>query len=148
MASPEITSQALTILTGWKEIANHLGRSVRTVQRYERELGLPVRRSASYATGSVIATTAELDAWVSARPLRSFFSLRQEPNGRDALANLQESLAEHHRLREDMARFRVELHTSMEAVRAQVEALQAGRPADSLQRSNNVLSFDLKQRPN
>jgi len=35
---------ALEILSGWKEIACHLGRGVRTVQRYERELGLPIRR--------------------------------------------------------------------------------------------------------
>ena len=31
-------------LQGWKEIASELGRSVRTVQRWERTLGLPVRR--------------------------------------------------------------------------------------------------------
>ena len=34
----------LEILTGWNEIANYLGMGVRTVQRYERELGLPIRR--------------------------------------------------------------------------------------------------------
>lgn len=30
-------------LTGWKEIANYLGKGVRAVQRYERKFGLPVR---------------------------------------------------------------------------------------------------------
>jgi hypothetical protein len=31
-------------LNGWKEIAAYLGRSVRTVQRWEKDFGLPVRR--------------------------------------------------------------------------------------------------------
>ena len=31
-------------LNTWKEIATYMGRGVRTVQRWERELGLPVRR--------------------------------------------------------------------------------------------------------
>jgi hypothetical protein len=31
-------------LNSWKEIASYMGRGVRTVQRYERELHLPVGR--------------------------------------------------------------------------------------------------------
>jgi len=54
------------ILSGWKDIANYLGKGVRTVQRYELELGLPVRRPAGKAQGSVIATRSELDGWVAA----------------------------------------------------------------------------------
>ena len=30
-------------LNGWKEIANHLGKAVRTAQRWEQDLDLPVR---------------------------------------------------------------------------------------------------------
>lgn len=56
-----------TILTGWKEIANYLRKGVRTVQRYERELGLPVGRSSGKAMGSVIASKADLEDWVSGR---------------------------------------------------------------------------------
>jgi hypothetical protein len=51
------------LLTSWKEIAAHLGKGVRTVQRWEREMGLPVRRP----TGSrhiVVAIASELDQWV------------------------------------------------------------------------------------
>ena len=50
------------ILSGWKEIANYLGRGVRTVQRYEIEKHLPIRRPAGE---SVIATKTEIDRWVS-----------------------------------------------------------------------------------
>ena len=35
-----------SVLNSWKEIASYLGRSVRTVQRWEREFGLPVHRPA------------------------------------------------------------------------------------------------------
>lgn len=55
-------------LDSWKEIAAHLGRDVRTVQRWEARDGLPVRRLQS---GSVFAYAAELDAWRDARGARS-----------------------------------------------------------------------------
>jgi len=54
-------TQRLEIINGWKEIANYLGKGVRTVQRYERVLGLPVRRAARKSITSVIATKVELD---------------------------------------------------------------------------------------
>src|ERR1051325_6803979 len=50
-------------LDSWKEIAAHLGRRVRTVQRWEREEGLPVRRHAHRRRGTVYALVDELDAW-------------------------------------------------------------------------------------
>lgn len=53
-------------LSGWKEIANYLGKGVRTVQRYEREMGLPILRPAGTSASSVTATKAELDRWFSA----------------------------------------------------------------------------------
>ena len=65
----------LELFSGWKEIANYFGKGVRTVQRYERELGLPVRRPPGKTCGSVMATTAELDAWIAARPVREAFQL-------------------------------------------------------------------------
>ena len=51
-------------LTSWKEIAEYLGKAVRTVQRWERTLGLPVRRPKPTLRGVVIAIPDELDAWV------------------------------------------------------------------------------------
>lgn len=52
------------ILSSWKEIAAYLGRSVRTVQRMELELGLPVRRPKGHARSSVMAIPQELDEWL------------------------------------------------------------------------------------
>jgi tetrahydromethanopterin S-methyltransferase subunit G len=51
------------ILTSWKEIGQYLGKGVRTVQRWEREAGLPVRRRENPARHAVLAMTEELDEW-------------------------------------------------------------------------------------
>jgi hypothetical protein len=50
------------VLTSWKEIAAYLGKGVRTVQRWETELGLPVRRPGS-ERHIVLALPTELDDW-------------------------------------------------------------------------------------
>lgn len=54
-----------TVLTSWKEIATYLGKGVRTVQRWERDLGLPVRRPIGNSKHVVLAVPSELDAWMS-----------------------------------------------------------------------------------
>lgn len=51
-------------LNGWKEIAAYLGRSVRTVQRWEKDFGLPVRRFGLSKPESVFAIPREIDAWL------------------------------------------------------------------------------------
>jgi len=52
------------VLNGWKEIANYLGRGIRTAQRYEEQLNLPVGRVQGKLRGSVIAFPNDLDAWL------------------------------------------------------------------------------------
>ena len=54
-------------LDSWKEIAAYLKRGARTVQRWEREEGLPVHRLAHGTLGSVYAYRAELDRWWAQR---------------------------------------------------------------------------------
>src|SRR5262245_37596657 len=68
-------------LESWKEIAAYLGRDVTTVQRWERQEGLPVRRLQHSRRGSVYAYTTELDAWRSSRE-------RSRPGG-EALSHTQ-----------------------------------------------------------
>lgn len=46
-------------LEGWKAIANYLGRRVRTVQLWEKDLGLPIHR----LNKRVFARPVELDEW-------------------------------------------------------------------------------------
>jgi hypothetical protein len=57
--------------SGWKEIADYLRKGVRTVQRYERELQLPIHRPARKSGASVIASRTELDGWVTAALTRT-----------------------------------------------------------------------------
>jgi CheY-like chemotaxis protein len=59
---------ATRILTSWKEIAAHLGRGVRTAQRWEQEFGLPIRRPNGKQHSTVMALADEIDAWVRTFP--------------------------------------------------------------------------------
>ena len=59
------------LLNSWKEIAAYVGRGVRTVQRYELELAMPVRRLAGSSRSSVMAFSDELDAWLNTAPARA-----------------------------------------------------------------------------
>ena len=61
------STRKTTRLDSWKEIATYLKRGTRTVQRWEREEGLPVHRLPHEKLGSVYAYSAELDAWWSSR---------------------------------------------------------------------------------
>jgi hypothetical protein len=53
------------ILNGWKEISNHIKRGVRTAQRWEALLGMPVHRPSLNDRSAVIAFSDELDRWIS-----------------------------------------------------------------------------------
>jgi hypothetical protein len=59
------------ILNSWKEIAQYLNRGVRTVQRWESELGLPVRRPRGRRRSAVIAMRSEIDQWLNRCPLEA-----------------------------------------------------------------------------
>ena len=71
--SPEGQAQNSTApsrrLDSWKEIASFLGRGIRTVQRWEREDGLPVHRLPHAQRGSVFAHANELSAWWERRQI-------------------------------------------------------------------------------
>ena len=56
---------APALLNSWKEIAAYLGRGVRTVQRWEDELRLPVHRVGSGRRSPVYTTVTELNFWMS-----------------------------------------------------------------------------------
>jgi hypothetical protein len=65
-------------LGSWKEIATYLGKGVRTVQRWENDLGLPVRRPNGAAKGVVYASPEELDYWLGKRwARRSFLPVKE-----------------------------------------------------------------------
>ncbi len=108
-------------LSGWKEIANYLGKGVRTVQRYEWQMGLPVRRPAGKPRGSVVATKAELDAWVCASPIREAFHLtRLAPDSQASAKAMRNGIQEMCRLRDEMLPLRADLHSSLLMLRESI----------------------------
>jgi hypothetical protein len=71
-----------TVLSSWKDIARYLGKGVRTVQRWELQLGLPVRRPVGASQKSaVLLYRRDVDAW-----LATHFSARPQ-NQETALTN-------------------------------------------------------------
>jgi len=60
----------MELLSGWKEIAEHLHLGVRTAQRWER-LGLPVRRVSDSPCSPVVAIPDELELWARTRDVKA-----------------------------------------------------------------------------
>jgi hypothetical protein len=58
------SAPAETTLQSWKEIALELNRGVRTVQRWERDLKMPVRRIGTGPRSPVFAFKSELHRWL------------------------------------------------------------------------------------
>lgn len=64
MSEPDIHEGKLT---GWKQIADFLGVSLRTARDHEKDLGLPVHRLDGLDKSRVWAHAAELEAWKDRR---------------------------------------------------------------------------------
>jgi hypothetical protein len=91
------TTPTTNVLNSWKEIAQYLGRGIRTVQRYEREAHLPVRRLGGKTRSAVLALPNDLDNWlkqISLTPISKSEGLRtSEPfPGLDAVRTHQRAL--------------------------------------------------------
>lgn len=130
-------------LSGWKEIAGYLGKGVRTVQRYERELALPVRRPAGKASGSVVATKAELDGWVQASPIHTSFLLspRVEDLSQGTTEAIRNNVALMMELRSQMRQLRAEVKISLDLLRHSVQGLQGTLRANISQQRNLSATF-------
>ncbi len=67
-------------LNGWKEIASYLDRGVRTVQRWERDGGLPVRRIGTGGGEVVYALVEEIERWLDSAAAKSATGDPPDPN--------------------------------------------------------------------
>jgi len=107
------------------------------VQRYDAQLGLPVRRPAGKPRGSVVATRAEIDAWVAASPIRATLrltrvqDLRHDPQ----LVRIWSGIREMRLLREQMMALRAETDRALHLL---ITSLQTLREMSSVER----LEFD------
>ncbi len=90
-AAGPVSDQTGRILSSWKEVARYIGKGVRTVQRWERNSGLPVRRPMA-GCSAIIAYTEELDAWLKRVPT-------PEPEIEQLRAKVKELQAENENLR-------------------------------------------------
>src|ERR1700687_3455111 len=85
-------------LVAWKEIAAHLGREVRTVQRCESTEALPVHRHEHQKKSTVYAYASELDEWIRKRQpvddpeASGGFAREQELSGTDSPIDYVEPL--------------------------------------------------------
>jgi hypothetical protein len=125
------------VLSSWKDIAKHLDKSVRTVQRWEHRLGLPVRRpNGASRKNAVLVDRRELDAWFATRfsardnPPRLALSGAKTPDSTlnalmEGLRNTRVLLARNYALREQIRESVVQLNRNK--VRLRDHALQATR---------------------
>jgi hypothetical protein len=79
------------ILNSWKEIATYLGRGVRTVQRWQSELQLPVHRTRRSPRSPVFAYKVELDIWLHRNAKRDMTNTRSREPGSSAAERAQRS---------------------------------------------------------
>lgn len=130
------------VLSGWKDIANYLGKGVRTVQRYERELNLPVRRPSGKSKGSVITTQSELDAWVATCRLSDRAHPANAASVLLACSSLKLRLAEMEQLAAQMKKLRTEVLTSSQALHTTIRRIQnETNRKDTGSRRFNVVQF-------
>ena len=67
------------LLESWKQISAYLQRDVRTVQRWEKREGLPIRRHFHQTACSVYARKSEIEAWRSLRSQACSSSPSEQP---------------------------------------------------------------------
>ncbi len=86
-----------TRLDGWKAIADHLGHSVRTVQRWERTERMPIRRHTHLRQASAWAYRSELDEWLGRRSANSSGLISGPSNHEDQRWDSPQSQSENSR---------------------------------------------------
>lgn len=122
------------VVTGWKEIANYLRCSIRTVQRWEKR-GMPVHRPLPGERSHVVAYSEELDWWVRDHQPRYTVS-----------EHVIISIAQAQKLREEARARRAELRAHMKVLRHAIDSLRTKRRhgfAPPRQSSEGLLDLSL-----
>jgi hypothetical protein len=104
-----------SVLTSWKEIAQYMRKGVRTVQRWEQDSGLPVRRAHSSDKKAVLARPQDLDSWSALRgnPVRGHGERPARPRSVEMRSRLADDLQAARLLREDSHALMGEFSTSL-----------------------------------
>ena len=107
-------------LTGWKEIGNFVGRGVRTVQRWQTELELPVHRVRNSPRSSVFAFKSELDWWMRERAMNNPSTPRLVPHEHQTNFAIQEA----HVLKTRCRSLNIDLHQQLQSLIHNLDALR------------------------
>jgi predicted DNA-binding transcriptional regulator AlpA len=130
MNSPIVFDNA-SVLTSWKDIARYMGKGVRTVQRWEQDFGLPVRRPLGSSKKAVLARPRELDAWVAlrcgSRAEQSFANPAIDSRARDrsliVLSSLSAKIETSRLLRDNNIMLINEVKAAVEELRCRLDSL-------------------------
>ena len=121
------------VLNSWKEIATYVGRGVRTVQRWEQELQLPVRRPRGKHRSAVIALKQDIDLWLrtphAEKDVQPTRARHISPEVRARLLKNTETLQVRiAAVRESSNRVRTQVERSLEIAKLKngVQAMKAG----------------------
>lgn len=121
-------TQSPVILNSWKEIASYFGRGVRTVQRWEEELQLPVHRIGKGKRSPVFAVASELKFWMLTSAGRNAFKVgaRQEmPRESNQPKREAQLAARLHQLAQAVAESSVRHQRNAEALEKNILALKS-----------------------
>jgi hypothetical protein len=116
-----------SVLSSWKDIANYLGKGVRTVQRWERERGLPVRRPNGHTCKSaVLLYRDDADSWMVKQHLsrnvqaQAFWTVDRSTEARSVL---QESIRARRQLGQVNRELREDMFASVSLLLGQCATL-------------------------
>ncbi|HEX4037044.1 MAG TPA: hypothetical protein VHX37_03220 [Acidobacteriaceae bacterium] len=136
------SAQSTTVLTSWKDIARYMGKGVRTVQRWEQDFGLPVRRPQGSNKKAVLARPRDLDAWVALRcssraQLATSAVVLTSDNGVPppkpaydhlrTLTAIQCGIETHRQLQINIRSLIGEVHTALDTLRTQIITISGNR---------------------
>lgn len=127
--STAVVQASSEVLNSWKEIASYMNRGVRTVQRWEAELNLPVRRPHGRGRSAVVAIRSELDLWLKACPVekRNAEGENGQSLGKSRRFTVSNGdlVLEGQRLRQHVANSRLQVSTALVNLVATLERMAA-----------------------
>lgn len=129
------------VLNSWKEIASYVNRGVRTVQRWEAELGLPIRRPRGRTRSAVIALRSDIDRWLKSCPViaREQVAIDVPPGDKQALArSLVQEVERSRWLRNDLRRNRQDFRGALSQLIRSVETMKVPQANADPERGTNT----------
>lgn len=107
------------MLSSWKEIAQFFGKGVRTVQRWEKTLDLPIHRPPGAPSNVVLAKESDLEEWMNRGLVGGHASTERQDNVARSFDAIQNAIS-------DLARNRhsADFHERVNSMRNRIEDLK------------------------